>query len=70
MWRVAAKVGALQQVVLLHVAQPADERSTTDGIQTVEQLHRSLWAGDEFSDDEHGPSVTEHLQGSGYRTTI
>ena len=68
--RVPTEIDPLDEVVVFHVAQPADKRAAADRKQTVQQLHRPLWPSHQLAHDEHRPFIAEYLQRPGYWTAI
>ncbi len=68
--RVPTEIDPLDEVVVFHVAQPANQRAAADRKKTVQQLHRPLWTSHQLAHDEHRPFIAEYLQRPGYWTAI
>ena len=70
MRRISTEIDALDEVVVFHIAQPADKRAAANRKETVKQLHRPFWTSHQLAHDEHRPFIAEYLQRPGYWTAI
>ena len=68
--RVAAEVCPFKQSVFDHVAQPANQSATANRLEVGVELHGPFWSGGQISNDQHRPSVADHLQRAGNRASI
>jgi hypothetical protein len=60
--RASAIILALDERVMLHIAQPPDQRAAADRVQRRQQLRRSLRALKEIAYDQHRPFIAHQLQ--------